>query len=179
MASKKYRRSGTNRKRSLSKSRNHKGGRKSSRRTRTDKKKKTHKWHQKGCQSGGGSITGGWPWGPSDVQHQTAGSSTGAQQVPYSINGNHYAHNTATNAPPQSSNHLVEKGQYGGKRRRRRFIGEQHGGTAAFLPEVANSSVRGMLEIPASVANSLQGASTAFKTSDPTVQPIGNPIQLK
>ena len=184
MASKKYRRSGTNRKRSLSKSKNQKGGRKSSRRARTEKKKGAHKWHQKGCQSGGGSMTGGWAWSPSDVQHQTAGSSTGAQQVPHSINGNHYAHNTATNAPPQSSNHLVEKGQYGGKRarsghKRRRFIGEQHGGTAEFLPEVANTTVRGVVEIPASVANSLQGASTAFKTSDPTVQPIGNAVQLK
>ena len=190
MASKKYRRGGTSRKRGAStKSKNcSKGGRKSSRRARTEKKKRTHKWHQKGCQSGGGSMTGGWPWGPSDVQHQTAGSSVGAEQVPHSINGNHYALNTATLAPPQNSNHLAEKGQYGGKRARsvnkrrrhhRRFIGEQHGGTAEFLPEVANSSVRGIVEVPASIANALQGASTAFKTSDPTVQPIGNAVQLK
>ena len=165
-----------------------KGGSKSSRRVRTEKKKRTHKWHQKGCQSGGGSMTGGWAWGPSDVQHIGGGSAGGADPAPHSINGNHYALNTATNAPPQNSNHLAEKGQYGGKRARsvnkrrkhhRRFVGEQHGGTAEFLPEVANTSVRGVLEIPASVANALQGASTAFKTSDPTVQPIGNAVQLK
>ena len=190
MASKKYRRSGTNRKRGAStKSKNHKGGRKSSRRGRTtDKKKKTHKWHQKGCQSGGGSMTGGWPWGPSDVQHQTAGSSTGAEQVPQSINGNHYAVNTVTMAPPQSSNHLVAKGQYGGKharsghkrrRHHRRYVGEQHGGAAEYLPEAANTTLRGVLEVPASISNALQGASTAFKTSDPTVQPIGNTVQLQ
>jgi len=189
MGSKKnVKRRGGSRKKTTS-GRSCKGGSKSSsRRVRTEKKKRTHKWHQKGCQSGGGSMTGGWAWGPSDVQHQTAGSSGGAEPVPHSINGNHYALNTSTNAPPQNSNHLVEKGQYGGKRARsvnkhrrhhRRFIGEQHGGTAEFLPEVVNSSVRGVLEIPASVANSLQGASTAFKTSDPTVQPIGNAVQLK
>jgi len=54
---------------------------------RKSTEKKTHKWHQRGCQSqsqtGGGSMTGGTPWGPSDVQHQ-------------STNGNHYALNTAT-----------------------------------------------------------------------------------
>ena len=164
------------------------GSKSSSRRVRTEKKNKTHKWHQKGCQSGGGSMTGGWPWAPSDVQHSGGGGGGGGEPVPHSIGGNHYALNTATNAPPQNSNHLVEKGQYGGKRARsghkrrkhhHRFIGEQHGGTAEYLPEVANTSVRGMLQIPASVVNSLQGASTAFKTSDPTVQPIGNPIQLK
>ena len=84
-------------------------------------------------------------------------------------------------APPQSSNHLVEKGQYGGKRRRhpRRYVGEQHGGAAEYLPESANTTVRGVLEIPASITNALQGASTAFKTSDPTIQPIGQPVQLK
>jgi hypothetical protein len=184
MASKKYRRSGTNRKRGAStKSKNcSKGGRKSSRRARTDKKKRTHKWHQKGCQSGGGSMTGGWPWGPSDVHHSGGGGGAGGQSpVPQSINGNHYSLNSSTMAPPQSSNHLVEKGQYGGKRRRhpRRYVGEQHGGAAEYLPESANTTVRGVLEIPASITNALQGASTAFKTSDPTIQPIGQPVQLK
>lgn len=188
MASKKYRKRGAS-----TKSKNcSKGGRKSSRRarTRTEKKKRTHKWHQKGCQSGGGTMTGGWPWGPSDVHHSGGGGGGVGEQspVPHSINGNHYAFNSATNAPPQSSNHLVEKGQYGGKharsghkrrRHHRRYVGEQYGGAAEFLPEVANTTLRGVIEIPSSVANSLQGASTAFKTSDPTVQPIGNAVQLK
>ena len=145
--------------------------------------KKHNKWHQKGCQLGGGGVTGGWPWAPSDVHHtQTAGSAG----VPQAINGNHYSLNTATMAPPQSSNHLVERGQVGGTkkhrksrgRRHRRFIGEQHGGMAQYLPEVANTGARGIAEMPASAMNSLQGASTAFKTSDPTIQPIGQPIQL-
>jgi hypothetical protein len=153
-----------------------KGGRKSgSRNKRTEKKH--NKWYQRGCQSGGGGVTGGWPWGPSDVHHtQTAG-------VPQSINGNHYSLNTTTMAPPQSSNHLVERGQNGGgskkhRRRHRRFIGEQNGGMAAYLPEVANSGLRGVAEMPASTMNSLQGASTAFRTSDPTIQPIAQAVQL-
>lgn len=190
MASKKYRRGGTNHKRGTStKSKNRsKGGRKSSRRAHTEKKR-THKWHQKGCQSGGGSMTGGWPWGPSDVHHGGSGGGVGGQSpVPQSINGNHYALNTVTLAPPQSSNHLVEKGQYGGKhcrskkahrRRHHRFLGEQHGGMAEYLPEVANISLRGAVQTPASITHALQGASTAFVSSDPTIQPIGQPVQLK
>jgi hypothetical protein len=85
-------------------------------------------------------------------------------------------------APPQSSNHLVEKGQFGGTkkkhRRHRRFIGEQRGGMAAYLPEVANIGIRNLTGAPAGVMNSLQGASTAFRSSDPTIQPIGQAVQL-
>ena len=89
-------------------------------------------------------------------------------------------------APAQSSNHLVERGQFGGTkkngrgrgRRHRRYIGEQHGGMAEYLPEVANIGARGLAQIPASTMNALQGASTAFRTSDPTIQPIGQAIQL-
>ena len=162
--------------------------RRGSRRCGSDKKKKgTRKWHQKGCQSGGGSMTGGWPWGPSDVQHSGGGGGVGGvSPVPQSINGNHYSLNTATMAPPQSSNHLVEKGMFGGKkhsRRRRRvhrkYIGEQHGGMAEYLPETVNTSLRGIAEIPSGISNALQGDSTAFVTSNPTVQPIAQPVQLK
>ena len=162
-----------------------------SRRSSSKKKNGTRKWLQKGCQSGGGSMTGGWPWGPSDVQHTGGGGGVGGvSPVPQSINGNHYSLNTATMAPPQSSNHLVEKGMFGGGRSRRgrgrgrgrrhhKFIGEQHGGMAEYLPETANTSLRGITETPASIANALQGDSTAFVTSNPTVQPIAQPIQLK
>lgn len=179
-SSKKYhrRRSSTSKKQSKSCT----GGRKG-RRQRSNQKK-THKWHQKGCQSGGGSMTGGWPWAPSDVQHQTASA------VPQSINGNHYAHNTEGMAPPQSSNHLVEKGMFGGRhkkssnkgrrsRRHRRFIGEQHGGVAHYFPETINNTLRGVTETPAMIANTLQGASTNFVTSSVTDQPIGKPIELQ
>ncbi len=175
--------SGSNKRRSSSCS----GGK--SRRSSSKKKNGTRKWHQKGCQSGGGSMTGGWPWGPSDVQHTGGGGGVGGvSPVPQSINGNHYSLNTTTMAPPQSSNHLVEKGMFGGGRsrrgrgrgrRHRKFIGEQHGGMAEYLPETANTSLRGITETPASIANALQGDSTAFVTSNPTVQPIAQPIQLK
>lgn len=130
--------------------------------------------------------------GASDVQHTGGGGGVGgASPVPQSINGNHYSLNTATLAPPQSSNHLVEKGMFGGGggrsrrhgngrgRRHRKYIGEQHGGMAEYLPEVANTSLRGITETPASIVNSLQGDSTAFVTSNPTVQPIAQPVQLK
>jgi hypothetical protein len=162
-----------------------------SRRSSSKKKNGTRKWHQKGCQSGGGSVTGGWAWGPSDVQHAGSGGGVGGMSaVPQSINGNHYSLNTETMAPAQSSNHLVEKAQQhiGGasrkkdtrrSRRQRRFIGEQHGGVANYLPEVANTTARGLIETPANIVNSLQGASTAFVTSNPTIQPIAQPIQLK
>ncbi len=189
-SSKKYRKrttkSGSNKRRSSSCS----GGKsRQSRRNSSKKKNGTRKWHQKGCQSGGGSMTGGWPWGPSDVQHAGSGGGVGGvSPVPQSINGNHYSLNTTTMAPPQSSNHLVEKGMFGGGRsrrgrgrgrRHRKFIGEQHGGMAEYLPETANTSLRGITETPASIANALQGDSTAFVTSNPTVQPIAQPIQLK
>lgn len=165
-----------------------KGGskRKQDGKSRANKKnKKSHKWHQKGCQSGGGSMTGGWPWSPSDVHHVGGGSEAGEQAVPHSMNGNHYSLNTTTLAPPQNSNHLVERGQYGGKHtkkarvHRRKYIGEQHGGMAEYLPESVNSTLRGILETPSSISNALQGASTAFVTSNPTVQPIAQPVQLK
>jgi len=165
---------------SSSRSKNCKGGRKSSKRARTEKKRKTHKWHQKGCQSGGSSLVGGSSaWQASNIQHQGGGGAG----VP---NGNHYALNTAISAPAQSSNHLVEKGMFGGRRskgskrgrKHRRFIGEQHGGMAQYLPEIANSEIRGIAEVPSGMVNSLQGASTAFKTSNPTVQPIGEPLRL-
>jgi hypothetical protein len=162
-----------------------------SRRSSSKKKNGTRKWLQKGCQSGGGSMTGGWPWGPSDVQHTGGGGGVGGMSsVPQSINGNHYSLNTATMAPPQSSNHLVEKGMFGGGRSRRgrgrgrgrrhhKFIGEQHGGMAEYLPETANTSLRGITETPASIVTALQGDSTAHVTSNPTVQPIAQPVQLK
>lgn len=196
-SSKKYNRrkqatkSGSNKRRSScsggKSSRRRRGGRRGS---GSDKKKNgTHKWHQKGCQSGGGSMTGGWPWGPSDVQHTGGGGGVGGvSPVPQSINGNHYSLNTTTLAPPQSSNHLVEKGMFGGSagsrrrgrgRRHRKYIGEQHGGMAEYLPETANTSLRGVTEIPASIATALQGDPTAFVTSNPTVQPIAQPVQLK
>ena len=182
-STKKYRRSS----KSKSRSKSCKGGRKS-----RSRGMKTHKWHQKGCQSGGGSMTGGWPWAPSDVHHQTGGT------VPQSINGNHYAFNTQQMQHPQNSNHLMFSGSGGSRRRsknskitakdrrrqrrqrrHRRFIGEQHGGMAEYLPEAANSLVRGVAETPAMLVNTLQGASTGFVTSSVTDQPIGDPVMLK
>lgn len=189
-SSKKYHRRRHTIKNSSKKHRRSSAGGKSSRRGRcrsgSDKKKNgTSKWHQKGCQSGGGSMTGGWPWSPSDVQHIGGGGGPGGMsEVPQSINGNHYSLNTTTMAPPQSSNHLVEKGMYGGGsrrrgRRHRKLFGEQRGGMAEYLPEAVNSSLRGVMETPASITNALQGDSTAFVTSNPTVQPIAQPVQLK
>jgi hypothetical protein len=159
-----------------------------SRRTSSKKKSGSRKWHQKGCQSGGGSMTGGWPWGASDVQHIGGGGSVGGMSsVPQSINGNHYPLNTMTIDPPHNSNHDFEKLIFGGRsrrgrgrgRRHRKFIGEQRGGMAEYLPETANTSLRGITETPANIANALQGDSTAFVTSNPTVQPIAQPVQLK
>jgi hypothetical protein len=168
-------------------------------------RKKSGRWRQKGCQSGGSSFTGGWSWGPSDVHANTGGGvSASASGVPMSINGNHYALNTSGGmAPPQSSNHLVEKGQFGGRRRKyssrgrvrgsrgrgrgrvhrsrrgRKFIGEQRGGMAALMPETINTALRETVGVPSYVANTLQGASSGFRSADPTLQPIGQPIQLQ
>lgn len=177
-----------------SKSKNLKGGRKSGKRARTEKKRKTRKWHQdgcqSGCQSGGTSLTGGGSaWQASDLKHETVGGGAGAATATATAgNGTFYGLSNSLLAPPQNSNHLVEKGMFGGRRTHRRrhrrgrkhhrFIGEQHGGMADYLPEVANLELRGIAEVPSSMVNSIQGASTAFKTSNPTVQPIGQPIQL-
>ena len=167
--------------------------------------KKTHKWHQRGCQSqtGGGSMTGGWAWGPSDVHHQTAGSGGGGSvPVPHSINGNHYALNTATQAPPQASNAIVERhnmAQTAGRRRRRgprrgrsgskirrkaarksrRIACQNGGGFMEYVPELTKVSGNSALETPASIVHGLQGPATGFVSSNPTSQPIGQPIALK
>lgn len=155
-------------------------------RSRTDKKKrKTHKWSQKGCQSGGSNVVGtGSAWHPSGMEHQTAGSASA-----YATNsGNHFSLNTNTLAPPQSSNHLVEKGILAGGRKRgssrkrgrgrkhRRFIGEQTGGMIHLLPETVKLEINNATQMPASAVNVIQGAATPAASADPTIQPIGQPL---
>ena len=160
------------------------GGGSSKRRSRTDKKKrKTHKWSQKGCQSGGSNVVGtGSAWHPSGMEHQTAGSASA-----YATNsGNHFSLNTNTLAPPQSSNHLVEKGILAGGRKRgssrkrgrkhRRFIGEQSGGMIHLLPETVKLEINNATQMPATAVNIIQGAATPAASSDPTIQPIGRPL---
>ena len=164
--------------------------------------KKTHKWHQRGCQTqtGGGSMTGGWAWGPSDVHHQTAGGG-----VPHSINGNHYALNTATVAPPQASNAIVERyaaAQTAGRRRgprprrgrsgrsdsknrrkvarkSRRIACQNGGGAMEYLPDIPKIAGNTALQVPSSIVHGLQGPATGFVSATPTSQPIGEPIALK
>lgn len=158
----------------------------SKRRSRTDKKKsKTHKWSQKGCQSGGSNVVGtGSAWHPSGMEHQTAGSASA-----YATNsGNHFSLNTNTLAPPQSSNHLVEKGILAGGRKRgssrkrgrgrkhRRFIGEQSGGMIRLLPETVKLEINNATQMPATAVNVIQGAATPVASADPTIQPIGRPL---
>ena len=158
----------------------------SKRRSRTDKKKrKTHKWSQKGCQSGGSNVVGtGSAWHPSGMEHQTAGSASA-----YATNsGNHFSLNTNTLAPPQSSNHLVEKGILAGGRKRgssrkrgrgrkhRRFIGEQSGGMIHLLPETVKLEINNATQMPATAVNVIQGAATPVASADPTIQPIGQPL---
>jgi hypothetical protein len=158
--------------------------------------KKSHKWHQRGCQNqtGGGSMTGGWAWGPSDVHHQTAGG----DPVPHSINGNHYALNTATVAPPQASNAIVERhsaAQTAGRRRgrgrgdskirrkaarkSRRIACQNGGGAMEYAPELTKITLNSALQTPSSIVHGLQGAATGFVSANPTSQPIGEPIALK
>jgi hypothetical protein len=158
-------------------------------RSRTDKKRKTHKWSQKGCQSGGSSVVGtGSAWHPSGMEHQTAGSASASAYATNS--GNHFSLNTNTLAPPQSSNHLVEKGILagGGRSRRhgrkgnkrgrkhRHFIGEQSGGMIRLLPETVKLEINNATQMPASAMNVIQGAATPVASADPTIQPIGRPL---
>ena len=167
------------------------GGGSSKRRSRTDKKRKTHKWSQKGCQSGGSNVVGtGSAWHPSGMEHQTAGSASA-----YATNsGNHFSLNTNTLAPPQSSNHLVEKGILAGGRKRgsrkrgsrkrgrgrgrkhRYFIGEQSGGMIHLLPETVKLEINNATQMPATAVNIIQGAATPAASPDPTIQPIGRPL---
>ena len=164
------------------------GGNSSKRRSRTDKKKrKTHKWSQKGCQSGGSNVVGtGSAWHPSGMEHQTAGSASASAYATNS--GNHFSLNTNTLAPPQSSNHLVEKGILAGGRKRgssrkrgrgrkhRHFIGEQSGGMIHLLPETVKPEINNAIQMPATAVNIIQGAATPVASSDPTIQPIGQPL---
>ena len=165
------------------------GGGSSKRRSRTDKKKrKTHKWSQKGCQSGGSNVVGmGSAWHPSGTEHQTAGSASASAYATNS--GNHFSLNTNTLAPPQSSNHLVEKGILAGGRKRgsrkrgrgrgrkhRYFIGEQSGGMIHLLPETVKPEINNAIQMPATAVNVIQGAATPVASADPTIKPIGQPL---
>ena len=164
------------------------GGNSSKRRSRsrTDKKRKTHKWSQKGCQSGGSNLVGtGSAWHPSSMEHQTAGSASASAYATNS--GNHFSLNTNTLAPPQSSNHLVEKGILAGGRKRgsrrhgrgrkhRHFIGEQSGGMIHLLPETVKPEINNAIQMPATAVNIIQGAATPAASPDPTIQPIGQPL---
>ena len=118
------------------------------------------------------------------MEHQTAGSASAYANN----NGNHFALNTNTLAPPQSSNHLVEKGILAGGRKRgssrkrgrgrkhRRFIGEQSGGMIHLLPETVKLEINNATQMPATAVNVIQGAATAATSADPTIQPIGQPL---
>lgn len=160
---------------------------------RTEKKSR-NRWIQCGCQNqkGGGSMTGGWAWGPSDVHHQTGGSSSG---TPQSINGNHYALNNATLAPPQASNAIVERQniQSAGRRRRgrslkgkkksgnrsRRIASQSGGGFLDLIPEILKPGVNTTLHTPQNIVSGLQGPATPAVSPDPTSQPIAKPIALE
>jgi hypothetical protein len=166
-------------------------------------KKRQHKschWEQKGCQSGGGS---GWPWGISDAQVSTGGS--GGTPIAINGN-HYPLNTANPMAPPQNSNHQAEQGFIGGNRKRlsrgrgrggsgsgsrggrrgrgrtsrrrrgRKYIGEQHGGMAQYMPETINTAIRSGTGIPSMFVNSLQGASTGYRNPDPIVQPIGQPL---
>ena len=184
-----------------------KRARSSGRRKYTEKKLK-HRWTQRGCQNqkGGGSMTGGWAWGPSDVHAQTAGTG-GNSPVPQSINGNHYALNTNTLALPESSNAIVERqntiaaAQSAGRRRGRgRGLGrgrgrgrslkgnkknsrklacQSGGGIMSSFPEIIKPAMNTTLQGPSNIVSGLQGPATAPVSADPTIQPIGQPITLK
>jgi hypothetical protein len=120
------------------------------------------------------------------MEHQTAGSASAYA----TNNGNHFSLNTNTLAPPQSSNHLVEKGILAGGGRSRRhgrkgnkrgrkhrlFIGEQSGGMTQLLPETLKLEINNATQMPATAVNVIQGASTAAVSPDPTIQPIGQPL---
>jgi hypothetical protein len=120
------------------------------------------------------------------MEHQTAGSASAYANN----NGNHFLLNTNTLAHPQSSNHLVKQGILAGGRKRgssrkrgrgrgrkhRRFIGEQHGGMIHLLPDTVKLEINNATQMPATAVNVIQGASTAARSSDPTIQPIGQPL---
>ena len=149
-------------------------------------------------------MTGGWAWGPSDVHHQTAGSSSSSSSgAPQSINGNHYALNNATLDPPQASNAIVERQniQSAGRRRRGRRLGrgrgrslkgkkktgnrsrriacQSGGGFLEFIPEILKPGVNTTLQVPTNIVSGLQGPATPAVSADPTSQPIAKPIALQ
>jgi len=164
-------------------------------------KKSHNRWIQRGCQNqkGGGSMTGGWAWGASDVHHQTAGSSSSSSSgTPQSINGNHYALNNATLDPPQASNAIVERQniQSAGRRRgrgrgrslkgkkktgnrSRRIACQSGGGFLEFIPEILKPGVNTTLQAPTNIVSGLQGPATPAVSADPTSQPIAKPIALQ
>ena len=158
-------------------------------------KKSHNRWIQRGCQNqkGGGSMTGGWAWGPSDVHHQTAGSSSSGG-TPQSINGNHYALNNATLDPPQASNAIVErqniqsagrgrgrslKGKKKTGNRSRRIACQSGGGFLDLIPEILKPGVNTTLQAPTNIVSGLQGPATPAVSADPTSQPIAKPIALQ
>lgn len=159
--------------------------------------KKHNKWFQRGCQNqtGGSSISGGWPANISDIQP----TRLDGDATPQAINGNHYVFNANTMPHPQASNALVERANYvamsmsgGSKRRTSRYhrrnkrqfrkgtkIACQTGGAAEYLPDVAANYLRGIVDAGSGFIHGLQGPPTPYISSDPTVQPISNTSVLK
>jgi hypothetical protein len=170
---------------------------------RTNKNSKRHnKWIQRGCrnqrtrQKGGNGILAGHAWAASHVKPylvQTGGN------VLLNPNGNHYALNTNISPVPLASNALVEMaekitvgGGGGGGRRRRNnkytnrnrknkmnLGGQNGGGITEYLPMNASNVIRSMGDTMGGFIHGLQGDSTPYNYSTPTIQPIANTTPLK
>ena len=140
-----------------------KRARSSGRRKYTEKKLK-HRWTQRGCQNqkGGGSMTGGWAWGPSDVHAQTAG--TGG---------------SAGRRRGRGRGRGRGRSLKGNKKNSRKLACQSGGGIMSSLPEIIKPAMNTTLQGPSNIVSGLQGPATAPVSADPTIQPIGQPITLK
>lgn len=169
-----------------------KKGRKHTKRNNVSLDEKSHlRWRQRGCQnqSGGGGMTGGFPWAASTTT-PTQAPIPAAVSAP--INGNHYSFNSNTQTPPLASNAIVEarqmsqqfigggrKGRKGRKqtKRTKSFV-YQKGGMTQYLPMSLSNTIRGMTDSVSGTFHNLQGNSTAYRLADPTIQPIANTSQM-
>ena len=177
-----------------------------SRRTKNTAKKH-NKWIQRGCrnqrtrQKGGSGILAGHAWAASNVKPYLVQSGGNAFITP---NGNHYALNTNISPAPLASNALVEMAEKisvgggvgvgvggGGRKRRnnkytnrnrknkRNLGGQNGGGVTEYLPMNASNVIREMGDAMGGFIHGLQGDSTPYNYSNPTIQPIANTTPLK
>jgi len=145
-------------------------------------------------QKGGSSVFAGVPWTASSMTPQNSVNASGAAGSAAAPNHFHFSPNgvSPTFIMPQSSNALVEAGQIGGRRNKKKSTSKrrgwgrktykmrsQRGGDALnYAPYDMAVPFRQIGYGLSSLGSGMRGDAISPSNPDPTVQPIGGSSQL-